>query len=54
MKGIVPDIDKSITTGDIYKCVIPYILALSIGIVVTCFYPPLATWLPHAMLKGFK
>ena len=35
--------------GDIIKGVIPYILIFTAAIVICCFFPGLATWLPNTM-----
>lgn len=50
MRGIVPEIDPSITMTDIFRCVIPYIIALCSAIVIIMVFPPIATWLPSLLL----
>jgi len=53
MRGIVPDIDKSITMGNIYHSVIPYVIALVASITIIALFPPIATWLPSVLFRRF-
>lgn len=46
INGIAPDI--SLPT--ILKGALPFMLAMVIGIVLLCFFPGIATWLPNAMM----
>ncbi len=46
LKGIVP---PSITMGDIYRSVIPFVIVESTGLALVMIFPKIATWLPHAM-----
>ncbi len=43
MKGVAP---KSVTTGKIYKGIIPFMIIQLIAVGVIFFFPSLATWLP--------
>ena len=51
MKAVCPDIDPSITTLDIYRSIIPYIVALVVGMIFVMIFPPIATWLPTLVLS---
>ncbi len=46
LKGIVP---PSITMGDIYRSVIPFVIVESTGLAIVMIFPKIATWLPHAI-----
>ncbi|MFV9645162.1 MAG: TRAP transporter large permease [Desulfobacterales bacterium] len=46
LKGIVP---PSITMGDIYRSVIPFVIVESTGLALVMIFPKIATWLPHAI-----
>jgi tripartite ATP-independent transporter DctM subunit len=46
MKGLVP---KGITMRDIYRSVIPYVLIMILGLVVSIHFPIVAMWLPGMM-----
>jgi tripartite ATP-independent transporter DctM subunit len=46
VKGIAPDIPLSI----VLKGSIPFVLLLFLGMVILCFFPGLATWLPAKMI----
>jgi len=48
LKGTVP---KGITLTDIYRGIIPFVGLQLIGLSVTVFFPPLATWLPGFIAK---
>lgn len=48
LKGTVP---KGITLNDIYRGIIPFVALQLIGLSVTVFFPPLATWLPGFIAK---
>jgi tripartite ATP-independent transporter DctM subunit len=43
MKGVAP---KNVTTGTIYKGIIPFMIIQLIAVGVIFFFPSLATWLP--------
>jgi tripartite ATP-independent transporter DctM subunit len=47
VKGIAPDIPLSA----ILRGSVPFILLLLLGMVILCFFPQLATWLPGMMIK---
>ena len=46
LRGAAP---KEVTTGHIYRGVIPFIGLQAIGLAVIWFWPALATWLPDVM-----
>ncbi len=46
MKGLVP---KEITMGDIYRSIIPYVLIMILGLVISIHFPIVAMWLPGMM-----
>ena len=46
LRGAAP---KEVTTGHIYRGVIPFIGLQAIGVAVIWFWPALATWLPDVM-----
>jgi tripartite ATP-independent transporter DctM subunit len=46
LKGIVP---PSITMGDIYRSVIPFVIVESTGLAIVMIFPKIATWLPHVI-----
>jgi len=46
LKGVAP---PGITTGDIYRGVIPFIGLQVLGLVALFMFPELATWLPDAI-----
>jgi tripartite ATP-independent transporter DctM subunit len=48
LKGIVP---KSISMGDIYRSVVPFIIIQAIGLALVMMFPKLATWLPSLLLR---
>ncbi len=43
LKGVAPD---GITTGHIYRGIIPYVIIQLIGLILVIFFPDLALWLP--------
>jgi tripartite ATP-independent transporter DctM subunit len=47
MKAVTPEIDKSITTGDIYRSVFPYVACILVALVIICIFPGIATWFPR-------
>lgn len=47
VQGVAPDIPISV----VLKGVIPFILLLFVGILILCFFPELATWLPSKMIS---
>ena len=44
LKAVTP---KEVTTGHIYRGIIPFVLFQLIGLAIVVFYPKLATWLPE-------
>ena len=46
LRGVAP---PQITTGDIYRGVVPFILLQLVALVLVFFYPGIATWLPKAI-----
>ncbi|SFM79005.1 TRAP transporter large permease [Thermodesulforhabdus norvegica] len=46
LKGVAP---PQITTGHIYRGIIPFVIMQLIGLLVVTLYPPLATWLPRVV-----
>jgi tripartite ATP-independent transporter DctM subunit len=46
LKGVAP---PSVSTGDIYRGVIPFIGIQLLGLVLLFFFPALATWLPRTI-----
>ena len=49
MKAIVP---PSITMGDIYRSVIPFVALQALGLAIVMVFPQIALWLPNAMIRG--
>jgi TRAP-type mannitol/chloroaromatic compound transport system permease large subunit len=47
MKGVVP---SSISMGDIYRSVLPFIALEVLGLVLVILFPQLVLWLPNAMM----
>jgi len=47
MKGIVP---KSITMGDLYRSVLPFIALQALGLIMVMIFPKIAMWLPEIAL----
>ncbi len=43
LKAVTP---PEVTTGDIYRGVIPFVIVQLMGLLMVVFYQPLATWLP--------
>jgi len=46
LKAVTP---PEITTGHIYRGIIPFVLFQLIGLLIIVFFPRLATWLPHVI-----
>lgn len=46
LKAVTP---PEITTGHIYRGIIPFVVFQLIGLAIVAFYPPLATWLPNVV-----
>jgi TRAP-type mannitol/chloroaromatic compound transport system permease large subunit len=47
LRGVAPD---SVTTGQIYKGVIPFVIIQIIALALLAFVPEIATWLPKVVL----
>jgi TRAP-type mannitol/chloroaromatic compound transport system permease large subunit len=47
LKGVAP---KGITTGHIYRGIIPFIIIQLIGLTLIILFPELATWLPKFII----
>ena len=48
LKGVAP---KSITMGDIYKSIGPFVALQATALILTMVFPTLATWLPSKMIQ---
>jgi tripartite ATP-independent transporter DctM subunit len=48
LKAVTP---REITTGHIYRGIIPFVVFQLIGLGIVAFYPQLATWLPHVVFS---
>jgi tripartite ATP-independent transporter DctM subunit len=46
LKAVTP---PEVTTGHIYRGIIPFVVCQVIGLMIVIFYPSLATWLPRAV-----
>ncbi len=46
LKAVTP---PEISTGHIYRGIIPFVVFQLIGLAIVAFYPPLATWLPNVV-----
>ncbi|MCB1991928.1 MAG: TRAP transporter large permease subunit, partial [Geminicoccaceae bacterium] len=46
INGIAPDIPLQ----TILKGALPYVLCMMLGIIILCFFPGIATWLPGRMM----
>jgi TRAP-type mannitol/chloroaromatic compound transport system permease large subunit len=46
LKGVAP---PEVTTGDIYRGIVPYVAIQVVCLAIVWAYPPLATWLPKAI-----
>jgi TRAP-type mannitol/chloroaromatic compound transport system permease large subunit len=49
LKGVAP---PEVTTGDIYRGIIPYVAIQVLCLWILWAFPPLATWLPKAIYGG--
>lgn len=47
-KGVAPE---SVTMGDIYKGIIPFVVLQMIGLALCIIFPEIITWLPNAVFK---
>jgi len=48
MKAIAP---PSVTMGDIYRSIIPFVILQAVGLVIVIIFPQLALWLPAQMIR---
>ena len=48
LKGVCPE---EVTTGEIYKGIIPFVAIQIIGLIVVIIFPSLVTWLPGLIFK---
>ena len=48
LRGVAP---PKVTTGMIYRGVVPFVILQVIGIIVVALVPALATWLPGVFYK---
>jgi tripartite ATP-independent transporter DctM subunit len=48
LKGVAP---PEISTGHIYRGIIPFVILQLIGLLIVVFIPPLATWLPGVVFR---
>jgi len=46
LKAVTP---PEVTTGHLYRGIIPFVLFQIIGLAIVVFFPELATWLPHVV-----
>jgi len=49
LKAVTP---PEVTTGDIYRGVMPFVLVQLMGLLIVVFYQPLATWLPKVVFAN--
>ncbi|HKI74654.1 MAG TPA: TRAP transporter large permease subunit, partial [Pseudomonadales bacterium] len=49
LRGVAP---PEVTTGDIYRGVVPFIVLQVIMLLILAWQPALATWLPHQLFGG--
>ena len=49
LKAVTP---PEISTGHIYRGIIPFVAFQLMGLLIVAFYPQLATWLPHVVFAG--
>ncbi|MFC2067260.1 TRAP transporter large permease subunit [Chloroflexota bacterium] len=40
-----------VTINDVYRAVLPFVVIMTIGLIICVFYPPIVTWLPSLMIK---
>ncbi|MFZ7128403.1 MAG: TRAP transporter large permease [Desulfobacterales bacterium] len=48
LKGVCP---KEVTTGEIYRGIVPFVSIQVIGLIIVMAFPELVTWLPSAIFK---
>lgn len=47
LKGVAPE---GITTGQIYRGIVPFVIIQLVGLMLVIFFPELSTWLPAALV----
>ena len=47
-RGVAP---SRVTTGQIYRGIIPFVIIQIIGLMLVAFYPEVATWLPRYVFR---
>jgi TRAP-type mannitol/chloroaromatic compound transport system permease large subunit len=48
LRGVAP---PEITTGHIYRGIIPFVIIQLVGLALVASFPALATWLPRVVLR---
>ena len=48
LKGVAP---PEISTGHIYRGIVPFVILQLVGLLIVVFFPQLATWLPAAVFR---
>jgi tripartite ATP-independent transporter DctM subunit len=48
LRGVAP---PGITTMDVYRGIVPFVILQLVGLGLVAFIPSLATWLPHAVFR---
>jgi len=48
LRGVAP---PEVTTGHIYRGIVPFVILQLIGLLIVAFFPSLATWLPRFVFK---
>ena len=46
LRGVAPE---TVTTMDIYRGIIPFVIIQVLGLIILAFWPELATWLPKLL-----
>jgi TRAP-type mannitol/chloroaromatic compound transport system permease large subunit len=46
LRGVAP---PSVTTGDLYRGVVPFVIIQVIGLIILWYFPVITTWLPDIM-----
>lgn len=47
MRSVAP---KDVTTGDIYRSIVPYVALQALGLAIVMIFPQIALWLPSVMM----
>ena len=47
-RGVAP---SRVTTGQIYRGIIPFVIIQILGLMLVAFYPEVATWLPRYVFR---